>query len=80
MGLLNYMLNHQRVKSVKHNTVQSSYKEPAYKKFLVIRIWFLFPNMYQGTSLKYIYKVLRLQGIDFYGPYDFFISRLYYTT
>ena len=40
--------------------VKSAYKEPAYNELPVIRNWFLFPNLYQGTSLLYIYKELRL--------------------
>jgi len=41
-------------------TVQSAYKEPAYKELLVIRNLFSFHNLYQGTSSLYVYKELRL--------------------
>jgi len=41
-------------------TVKSAYKEPAYKELPVIRNRFSFPNLYQKTSLLYVYKELRL--------------------
>ena len=42
-------------------TLKSAYKESAYKKELqVITNLFLFPNLYQETTLPYIFKELRL--------------------
>ena len=41
-------------------TVNSAYNEPAYKKLLVIRNCCSFPNLYQGTSLFYVYQEHRL--------------------
>jgi len=38
----------------------STYKKPAYKELLVIRHWFLFSYLYQGTSSLYVYRELRL--------------------
>jgi len=37
-------------------TVKFAYKEPAYNELPVIRNWFLFPNLKQGTSSLYVYK------------------------
>jgi len=42
----------------------SAYKEPAYKELPAIRNWLWFPNLYYG----YVYKELRLLGIDFDSP------------
>jgi len=43
------------------NTVKSAYKEPAYKERSVnTRNEFSFPNLKQGTSSLYVYKVLWL--------------------
>ena len=54
-------------------TVKSAYKEPAYTelaytKLTVVRNWFSFPNLYQGTSSLKVYKELLLYETDLYGP------------
>jgi len=41
-------------------TVYSAYKEPASKELLVTGNYFLFTNLYEGTSSPYVYKELRL--------------------
>jgi len=41
-------------------TVNYVYKEPAYNELHVIRNWFSFPNIHQGTSSLYVYNELRL--------------------
>ena len=45
---------------VNGNTVEFDYKEPTYKELSVIRNWFSFHNLKEGTSLPYAYKELRL--------------------
>ena len=52
-------------------TVESAYKEPAYKELPVIRNWFYFPELYQGTSSLHVYKELRLKEQFFMGPMGF---------
>ena len=46
----------------------------------LIRNWCSFPNLYQGTSSRYIYKKLWLLGIDFHGPDEFCISGFNYNS
>jgi len=58
-------------------TVESAYKESAYKELPVIRNWFYFPNLYQGTSSLHVYKELRFLGTIFHGPNEFLISGFY---
>jgi len=41
-------------------TVESANKEPTYKELPVIRNYFYFPNLYQGTSSLHVYKELWL--------------------
>ena len=46
----------------------------------LIRNWFSFPNLYQGTCPLYVYKELRLwtsRGTYFHGPYEFLITGFY---
>jgi len=45
--------------SINDSTVESAYKEPAYKELPVIRNWFYFPELYQGTRSLHVYKELR---------------------
>jgi len=40
------------------STVKSACKEPAYKELLVIRNWFSFPNIYQGTIVLDVNKCI----------------------
>jgi len=51
-------------------TVESAYKEPAYKELPVIRNWFYFPELYQGTTCSslHVYKKLRLKEQFFMVP------------
>jgi len=42
------------------NIENSAYTEPAYKELPIIRKWFYFTNLYQGTSSLYVYKELHI--------------------
>ena len=46
----------QRRQNKDWHTVKSAYKEPDNKELPVIRNYFSFPNLQQGTSLLYVYK------------------------
>ena len=56
------------------NIVKSVYKKPAYKECLVIRNWFSFPNLYQGTFIT-----IRVLGTPFIRNIFFWSKWIPYT-